>query len=176
MIMMRLCVCVSVVRGRAAEVRRAGLTQRAPELDPAVIQQLRDRCDEQARQLQSLQAQFNRTSLCLDVFSITTQHFCHKVRTLPLWPCLNHLCVAFTATLDQEIIVSYMHLRFCCSDLGSPTTAGWLMSWDSIRFINVCVDVSVVLQCEITAVSGYTITGLQCVAGFVHVSFSAQFR
>ncbi|XP_029699597.1 microtubule-associated tumor suppressor candidate 2 homolog isoform X1 [Takifugu rubripes] len=68
----------SPVRGRAAEVHRAGLTQRAPELDPALIQQLRDRCDEQARQLQSLQAQFNRTSLCLDVFSITTQHFCHK--------------------------------------------------------------------------------------------------
>lgn len=82
---------VCVVRGRAAEVHRAGLTQRAPELDPALIRQLRDRCDEQARQLQSLQAQFNRTSLCLDVFSITTQHFCHKVRMLSLSPHVKSL-------------------------------------------------------------------------------------
>lgn len=167
---------MSVVHGRAADVRRAGLIQRAPELDPALIQKLRDRCVEQARQLQSLQAQFNRTSLCLDVFSITTQHFCHKVRMFSLWPRLEDLCVASTAALNQEIIVCYLHLRFCCFDLGSHTTAGWLMSWDSIRYIYICIDVSVVLQCEITAVSGSTITGLQCFFGFVYVSFSAQFR
>ncbi|CAG12777.1 unnamed protein product, partial [Tetraodon nigroviridis] len=68
----------SPVCGRPAGVHRAGVPQRAPELDPALIQQLRANCAEQARQLQGLQAQFNRTSLCLDVFSITTQHFCHK--------------------------------------------------------------------------------------------------
>lgn len=84
-------VFLCAVRGRAAEVHKAGVTQRAPELDPALIQQLRDRCDEQARQLQSLQAQFNRTSLCLDVFSITTQHFCHKVRMLSLSPRVEEL-------------------------------------------------------------------------------------
>lgn len=82
---------VRVVRGRAAGLHRAGLPQRAPELDPALIQQLRERCAEQARQLQRLQAQFNRTSLCLDVFSITTQHFCHKVKVLRLLISCLHL-------------------------------------------------------------------------------------
>lgn len=74
-----VCVCVC---GGAAGVHRAALPQKAPELDPGLLRQLRERCAEQARQLQGLQAQFNRTSLCLDVFSITTQHFCQKVNLL----------------------------------------------------------------------------------------------
>lgn len=69
----------SVVRGRTAAVHGAVRTERAQELDRALIQQLRERCEQQALQLQSLQAQLKKASLCLDVFSITTQHFCHKV-------------------------------------------------------------------------------------------------
>ncbi|XP_076590945.1 microtubule-associated tumor suppressor candidate 2 isoform X2 [Chaetodon auriga] len=65
----------SPVRGRTAAGHGA---QRAQELDQALIQQLRERCEQQALQLQSLQAQLKKASLCLDVFSITTQHFCHK--------------------------------------------------------------------------------------------------
>ncbi|XP_035535519.1 microtubule-associated tumor suppressor candidate 2 [Morone saxatilis] len=73
-----LLLCVSVVRGRTAAVHGAVRTERAQELDRALIQQLRERCEQQALQLQSLQAQLKKASLCLDVFSITTQHFCHK--------------------------------------------------------------------------------------------------
>lgn len=72
-------VFFSVVRGRTAAVHGAVPTERDQGLDRALIQQLRERCELQALQLQSLQAQFKKASLCLDVFSITTQHFCHKV-------------------------------------------------------------------------------------------------
>lgn len=70
---------VSVVRGRTAAGHSVVRTERAQELDRALIQQLRERCEQQDLQLQSLQAQLKKASLCLDVFSITTQHFCHKV-------------------------------------------------------------------------------------------------
>ncbi|XP_049582308.1 microtubule-associated tumor suppressor candidate 2 isoform X2 [Syngnathus scovelli] len=48
------------------------------EVDRALIKLLRERCEQQARQLNSLQAQLKKASLCMSVFSITTQHFCHK--------------------------------------------------------------------------------------------------
>ncbi|XP_024132520.1 microtubule-associated tumor suppressor candidate 2 isoform X2 [Oryzias melastigma] len=67
----------SPARGQTA-VSGAVRTVRAQQLDRALIQQLQERCDQQALQLQSLQAQLKKASLCLDVFSITTQHFCHK--------------------------------------------------------------------------------------------------
>lgn len=67
--------CVVRLRTAAAAVQ----TEKVPELDRALVQQLRDRCEQQAVQLQSLQAQFHKASMCLDVFSITTQHFCQKV-------------------------------------------------------------------------------------------------
>ncbi|KAM9359605.1 microtubule-associated tumor suppressor candidate 2 [Symphorus nematophorus] len=62
----------------AAAAAAAVRADRAQELDRALIQQLRERCEQQALQLQSLQAQLKKASLCLDVFSITTQHFCRK--------------------------------------------------------------------------------------------------
>lgn len=63
------------VRGRSADQ-----AERTQELDRALIQQLRERCEQQNLQLQILQAQLKKASMCLDVFSITTQHFCQKVR------------------------------------------------------------------------------------------------
>ncbi|XP_028428631.1 microtubule-associated tumor suppressor candidate 2 [Perca flavescens] len=69
---------LSPVGGRTAAVAGVVGTERAQELDRALIQQLRERCEQQDLQLQSLQAQLKKASLCLDVFSITTQHFCHK--------------------------------------------------------------------------------------------------
>ncbi|KAM6988466.1 microtubule-associated tumor suppressor candidate 2 isoform 1-T1 [Tautogolabrus adspersus] len=68
----------SPVRGRTASVCGAVQTERNQELDRALIQQLRERCEQQELQLQSLQAQLKKASLCMDVFSITTQHFCLK--------------------------------------------------------------------------------------------------
>ncbi|XP_040902493.1 microtubule-associated tumor suppressor candidate 2 [Toxotes jaculatrix] len=68
----------SPVRGRMTATHGSIRTDRAQELDRALIQQLRERCEQQALQLQSLQAQLKKASLCLDVFSITTQHFCYK--------------------------------------------------------------------------------------------------
>ncbi|XP_060901762.1 microtubule-associated tumor suppressor candidate 2 [Labrus mixtus] len=68
----------SPVRGRTAGVGGAVQTERNQELDRALIQQLRRRCEQQELQLQSLQAQLKKASLCMDVFSITTQHFCLK--------------------------------------------------------------------------------------------------
>ncbi|XP_062242333.1 microtubule-associated tumor suppressor candidate 2 homolog [Platichthys flesus] len=69
----------SPARGPTAAVHGSVRTDRAQELDRALIQQLRERCEQQALQLLSLQAQLKKASLCLDVFSITTQHFCQKV-------------------------------------------------------------------------------------------------
>ncbi|XP_013868206.1 microtubule-associated tumor suppressor candidate 2 [Austrofundulus limnaeus] len=69
----------SPARGRTAAVlgaARSGGPQ--DQQDRARIQQLQERCQKQALQLQSLQAQLKKTCLCLDVFSITTQHFYHK--------------------------------------------------------------------------------------------------
>ncbi|KAK5905004.1 hypothetical protein CesoFtcFv8_006515 [Champsocephalus esox] len=68
----------SPVRGRTAAVHGAVRTERAQEMDQVLIQQLRERCKQQDLQVQSLQAQLKKASLCLDVFSITTQHFCIK--------------------------------------------------------------------------------------------------
>uniref|UniRef100_A0A1A7YWZ0 Microtubule associated tumor suppressor candidate 2 n=1 Tax=Iconisemion striatum TaxID=60296 RepID=A0A1A7YWZ0_9TELE len=68
----------SPARGRATAGQGAARTGAAQELDRAVIQQLQDRCAQQAVQLQNLQAQLKTACLCLDVFSVTTQHFCHK--------------------------------------------------------------------------------------------------
>ncbi|XP_061575730.1 microtubule-associated tumor suppressor candidate 2 isoform X2 [Cololabis saira] len=68
----------SPARGQTTAVHGAIRTIRAQELDRALIQQLQERCEQQDLQLQSLQAQLKKASLCLDVFSITTQHFCHK--------------------------------------------------------------------------------------------------
>ncbi|XP_068440575.1 microtubule-associated tumor suppressor candidate 2 homolog isoform X2 [Clinocottus analis] len=68
----------SPVHGRTAAVHGAVRTVKAQELDRVLIQQLRERCEQQDLQLQSLQAQLKKASLCLDVFSITTQHFCLK--------------------------------------------------------------------------------------------------
>ncbi|TSN57766.1 Microtubule-associated tumor suppressor candidate 2 [Bagarius yarrelli] len=42
------------------------------------IQRLKERCEEQAKQIIALQDQLGKTSLCMDVLAITTQHFCHK--------------------------------------------------------------------------------------------------
>ncbi|XP_044210864.1 microtubule-associated tumor suppressor candidate 2 isoform X2 [Thunnus albacares] len=69
---------ILLVRGRTAAVHGGVRTERVQELDRALIQQLRERCEQQDLQLQSLQAQLKKASLCLDVFTITTQHFCHK--------------------------------------------------------------------------------------------------
>ncbi|XP_054883765.1 microtubule-associated tumor suppressor candidate 2 isoform X2 [Poeciliopsis prolifica] len=62
-------------RGRTAAVPRTG---RCQEVDRALIQRLQERCEQQALQLQTLQVQLKKASLCLDVFSITTLHFCDK--------------------------------------------------------------------------------------------------
>ncbi|XP_051934338.1 microtubule-associated tumor suppressor candidate 2 homolog isoform X1 [Hippocampus zosterae] len=59
----------SPVRGRCGS---------SQEVDRALVKLLRERCEQQARQLRSLQAQLKKASLCMSVFSITTQHFCHK--------------------------------------------------------------------------------------------------
>ncbi|XP_072248191.1 microtubule-associated tumor suppressor candidate 2 homolog isoform X2 [Leuresthes tenuis] len=68
----------SPARGQAATCHGASRTIRTQEVDRVLIQQLQERCEQQALQLQSLQAQLKKASLCLDVFSITTQHFCLK--------------------------------------------------------------------------------------------------
>nr|XP_057935390.1 microtubule-associated tumor suppressor candidate 2 homolog isoform X3 [Doryrhamphus excisus] len=66
----------SPARGRST-VQASG-AQRAQELDRALIKLLRERCEQQGRQLQSLQAQLKKASLCMNVLAITTQHFCRK--------------------------------------------------------------------------------------------------
>lgn len=43
------------------------------------VQLLQGRCEDQARQLQALQAELKKTSMGLEVFVICTQHFCLQV-------------------------------------------------------------------------------------------------
>ncbi|XP_038150307.1 microtubule-associated tumor suppressor candidate 2 isoform X1 [Cyprinodon tularosa] len=68
----------SPARSRAAAVHGSPRTGRPQELDRALIKQLQERCEQQALQLQTLQAQLKKASLCLDAFSIATLHFCNK--------------------------------------------------------------------------------------------------
>ncbi|XDV31827.1 hypothetical protein PO909_002778 [Leuciscus waleckii] len=42
------------------------------------MQRLKERCEDQARQLIILQEELRKSSRCLDVFTISTQHFCQK--------------------------------------------------------------------------------------------------
>ncbi|XP_017552303.1 microtubule-associated tumor suppressor candidate 2 isoform X1 [Pygocentrus nattereri] len=48
------------------------------ERERLLVQGLRERCEEQARQITSLQDKLRKASLCMDVLAITTQQFCHK--------------------------------------------------------------------------------------------------
>lgn len=65
----------SPVHARTAVVHAS---LRSQDSDRQLIQQLQQRCEQQQLQLETLQAQLHKVSLCLDVFTITTQHFCHK--------------------------------------------------------------------------------------------------
>ncbi|KAK3531304.1 hypothetical protein QTP70_016276 [Hemibagrus guttatus] len=87
-----LCVCVCVclnlddlygcvsVRQKSCVVRLGGRTEgsNAGHERLLAVQGLKERCEEQAKQIIALQAQLGKTSLCMDVLAITTQHFCHK--------------------------------------------------------------------------------------------------
>ncbi|XP_071214226.1 microtubule-associated tumor suppressor candidate 2 homolog isoform X3 [Salvelinus alpinus] len=68
----------SPVRGRPADRGGSGSGVGGQECERALVQKLRERCEDQARQLLSLQAELKKASLGLEVFAITTQHFCHK--------------------------------------------------------------------------------------------------
>ncbi|XP_047246829.1 microtubule-associated tumor suppressor candidate 2 homolog isoform X4 [Girardinichthys multiradiatus] len=68
----------SPARGRTTVVHSAPRTGRSQELDQALFRELQERCEQQALQLKTLQAHLKKASLCLDVFSITTLHFCDK--------------------------------------------------------------------------------------------------
>ncbi|XP_069046286.1 microtubule-associated tumor suppressor candidate 2-like isoform X2 [Lepisosteus oculatus] len=50
----------------------------AREAERQIVQKLKEKCEEQARQLLSLQEELKKATLGLEVFAITTQHFCQK--------------------------------------------------------------------------------------------------
>ncbi|KAF4103875.1 microtubule-associated tumor suppressor candidate 2 [Onychostoma macrolepis] len=62
--------CVARLGGRAEGVDA--------ERERLMIQRLKERCEDQARKLIILQDELTRSSRCLDVFTLTTQHFCQK--------------------------------------------------------------------------------------------------
>ncbi|KAK1169605.1 microtubule-associated tumor suppressor candidate 2-like isoform X1 [Acipenser oxyrinchus oxyrinchus] len=63
-----------------AGVLRNGISAKAEsrEAERQIVQKLKDKCEEQARQLQSVQEELKRATLGLEVFAITSQHFCQK--------------------------------------------------------------------------------------------------
>ncbi|KAI5099065.1 microtubule-associated tumor suppressor candidate 2 [Silurus meridionalis] len=65
--------CVAHLGGR-----REGLDAERERERLLAVQGLKERCEEQAKQIIALQAQLEKTSLCMDILGITTQHFCHK--------------------------------------------------------------------------------------------------
>uniref|UniRef100_UPI00398EF3AD microtubule-associated tumor suppressor candidate 2-like isoform X2 n=1 Tax=Pristiophorus japonicus TaxID=55135 RepID=UPI00398EF3AD len=66
----------------AAGVTRNGFSAKSDlqsrETERQTVQRLKDKCKEQARQLQSLHEQLKRASLGIEVLAVTTQHFHHK--------------------------------------------------------------------------------------------------
>ncbi|XP_026138589.1 microtubule-associated tumor suppressor candidate 2 [Carassius auratus] len=62
--------CVARLGGRAEGVDA--------ERERLMVQRLRERCEDQARQLIALQDELRKSSRCLDVFTVTTLHFCQK--------------------------------------------------------------------------------------------------
>lgn len=69
----------SPVRQKSCVARLGGRSEGLDaERERLMVQRLKERCEDQARQLISLQEELRKSLQCLDVFSITTQHFCHK--------------------------------------------------------------------------------------------------
>ncbi|KAG7483629.1 hypothetical protein MATL_G00040420 [Megalops atlanticus] len=68
---------VAVQNGVAGGSPRAD-AQGRKESERVEVQQLRERCEEQAKQLLSVRAELRRATLGLEVFAITTQHFSQK--------------------------------------------------------------------------------------------------
>ncbi|XP_050985776.1 microtubule-associated tumor suppressor candidate 2 [Labeo rohita] len=62
--------CVARLGGRAEDIDA--------ERERLMVQRLKERCEDQAWQLITLQDELRKSSRCLDVFTITTQHFCQK--------------------------------------------------------------------------------------------------
>ncbi|XP_043929199.1 microtubule-associated tumor suppressor candidate 2 [Protopterus annectens] len=48
------------------------------ETERQIVQKLKDKCEEQARQLQGVREELKRASLVLEAFAVTTQHFVQK--------------------------------------------------------------------------------------------------
>ncbi|KAA0702313.1 Microtubule-associated tumor suppressor candidate 2 -like protein [Triplophysa tibetana] len=69
----------SPVRQKSCVARLGGRVEGVDaERERLMVQKLRERCEDQAKQLISLQDELRKSSQCLDVFTITTQHFCQK--------------------------------------------------------------------------------------------------
>ncbi|XP_053362786.1 microtubule-associated tumor suppressor candidate 2 isoform X2 [Clarias gariepinus] len=70
----------SPVRQKSCVARLGGKPERldAERERLLAIQGLKERCEQQAKQIITLQTQLGKSSLCMDVLAITTQHFCHK--------------------------------------------------------------------------------------------------
>ncbi|KAK2831529.1 hypothetical protein Q7C36_016615 [Tachysurus vachellii] len=70
----------SPVRQKSCVARLGGQTEGldAERERLLAVQSLRERCEEQAKQIVALQAQLGKTLLCMDVLAITTQRFCQK--------------------------------------------------------------------------------------------------
>ncbi|KAF5895940.1 microtubule-associated tumor suppressor candidate 2-like isoform X1, partial [Clarias magur] len=70
----------SPVRQKSCVARLGGKTEGldAERERLLAIQGLKEHCEQQAKQINTLQTQLGKTSLCMDVLAITTQHFCHK--------------------------------------------------------------------------------------------------
>ncbi|CAL8363455.1 unnamed protein product [Merluccius merluccius] len=64
------------------------------EGERALVQQLRDLCQDRAGRVQYLQAQLRKAALGLEVFAITTQHFCQKVGQVSQLLCLAALALS----------------------------------------------------------------------------------
>ncbi|KAG9348424.1 hypothetical protein JZ751_002159 [Albula glossodonta] len=65
----------AVVAGiRGGSPRRDG----SSDSERLLVLRLREQCEEQAQQLEGLQAELRKATLGLEVFAITTQHFCYK--------------------------------------------------------------------------------------------------
>lgn len=67
------------------------------------IQKLKEKCDEQSRQLSNIRDELKRTSCGFDVFAITTQHFCRQVSAMNTFYCWKDTLPFYTIHLHKFI-------------------------------------------------------------------------
>lgn len=70
------------------------------------IQKLKEKCDEQSRQLSNIRDELKRTSCGFDVFAITTQHFFRQVSAMNTFFTMGKILCLFTPFTCTDLFLA----------------------------------------------------------------------